>query len=119
ETTAAEIFRLAVCLITERGVRVCALVHDAVLIEAPIDEIDHAVEVTRAAMAEASRIVFKGRLELRTDAKVVKYPDRYFDGRGVAMWHTVMAALEKAQQRQELLPESVKQPAKTELELPF
>ena len=52
-------FRLACCLITERGVRVCALVHDAVLIEAPLAEIEEAVSITRKAMAEASREISK------------------------------------------------------------
>ena len=118
QATAAEMFRLAVCLMTERGVKVCALVHDAVLIEAPIDEVDHAANVTRAAMAEASRIIFKGRLELRTDAKIFRYPDRYFDGRGKAMWETVMAVLEKAQQRL-LEVETAQQQQQVALEFSF
>ena len=38
-------------------------------------------------MAEASRHIFKDRLELRTDAKI--FIDRYTDERGQAMWETV------------------------------
>jgi DNA polymerase-1 len=91
QATAAEMFRLACCLITEREVKVCALVHDAVLIEAPLAEIDGAVSTTRTAMAEASRAIFKGRLELRTDAKI--FTDRYVDERGRAMWETVTRLL--------------------------
>jgi DNA polymerase I len=37
----AEMLRNACCLATERGVSVCAPVHDALLIEAPVDVIDH------------------------------------------------------------------------------
>jgi DNA polymerase I-like protein with 3'-5' exonuclease and polymerase domains len=84
----AEMLRLACCLTTERGVDVCAPVHDAMLICAPLDQIDGAVAITRAAMAEASRIVLDG-FELRTDANVVRWPDRYMDPRGVRMWETV------------------------------
>ena len=43
----------------------------------------------RAAMAEASRIVLAG-FELGTDVEVVRYPDRYSDGRGAVMWEPVM-----------------------------
>ena len=40
-------------------------------------------------MAKASRIVLDG-FELRTDVKVVRYPDRYQDRRGAVMWDRVM-----------------------------
>ena len=102
QASAAEMFRLACCLIVERGVKLCAMVHDAVLIEAPVDEIDEAVSVTRQAMAEASLEVLKGRLEIRTDYKV--FTDRFADARGQAMWDTVMRVLETLDQRRRTLP---------------
>ena len=43
QATGAEMLRLACCLATERGVRICAPVHDAILIEAAEDEIESAV----------------------------------------------------------------------------
>jgi hypothetical protein len=55
----------------------------------------------QAAMAKASRIVPDG-FELRTDAHVVRYPDRYHDQRGAVMWDQVMrliAVHEAAQDR--------------------
>jgi hypothetical protein len=42
----------------------------------------------RAAMAEASRAVLGG-FELGSDVNVVRYPDRYMDGRGITMWDRV------------------------------
>src|SRR5262245_29242591 len=69
QSHASEMFRLACCLITERGVRLCCMVHDACLIQSGLEEIDEAVSITREAMAEASREVLKGRLEVRTDYK--------------------------------------------------
>ena len=39
-------------------------------------------------MAEASRIVLAG-FELNTDVKIVRWPDRYMDPRGVEMWNRV------------------------------
>jgi hypothetical protein len=88
QANGAEMLRLACCLATERGISVCAPVHDALLIEAPADRIDAAVEYCQASMREASAIVLGG-FELRSDAKVVRYPDRYMDPRGVRFWDTV------------------------------
>jgi hypothetical protein len=92
QANGAEMLRLACCLATERGIAVCAPVHDAVLIEAADEEIDSAVEATQAAMAEASQLVLGG-FTLRSDAKVVRYPDRYMDPRGQRMWDAVTRIL--------------------------
>ena len=57
QANGAEMLRLACIFATERGIRVCAPVHDALLIEAPAWQIDEAVQATQAAMAEASAAV--------------------------------------------------------------
>jgi DNA polymerase-1 len=92
QANGAEMLRLACCLATERGIQVCAPVHDALLIEAPLEELDHAVTLTQQAMAEASAIVLDG-FTLRSDAQLIRYPDRYIDERGAHMWNTVWAIL--------------------------
>jgi DNA polymerase I len=76
QANGAEMLRLACCLATERGIEVCAPVHDAILICAPLDRLDEDISFTKAAMAEASRIVLGG-LELRADANAIKYTSRY------------------------------------------
>ena len=43
QANGAEMLRLACCFATEEGIAVCAPVHDAILIEAPVEEIDHIV----------------------------------------------------------------------------
>jgi hypothetical protein len=91
----ADMLRLAICYLTDAHIKVIGPVHDAVLIEAPIDEIDDVITEARALMAEASRDVLGGRLELRTDVDVVRYPNRYVDGRGADMWASVMRYLER------------------------
>jgi DNA polymerase-1 len=88
QANGAEMLRLACCLATERGIEVCAPVHDALLICAPLDHLEADVARMRGAMAEASRIVLDG-FELATDASEVKYPDRYMDPRGIVMWDRV------------------------------
>ena len=92
QANGAEMLRLACCLATERGVRVCAPVHDAVLVEGDVGGIDDTVAATRAAMAEASRIVLDG-LEVGTDVEIIRWPDRYADERGRVMWERVTELL--------------------------
>jgi hypothetical protein len=94
QANGAEMLRLACCYATERGIRVCAPVHDAVLIEAPIAELEVAVAATQRAMAQASAAVLNG-FELRSEAKLIHYPDRYEDERGKRMWATVWEELSK------------------------
>jgi hypothetical protein len=89
QANGAEMLRLACCLGTERGIEVCAPVHDAALICARLERLDADVEGMQDAMREASRVVLDG-FELRTDAEVVRYPDRYTDPRGTVMWDRVM-----------------------------
>ena len=96
QANGAEMLRLACCLATESGIEVVAPVHDAMMICAPFDRLDADVERTRAAMAEASRIVLDG-FELRTDAHVFRHPDRYADKRGTEMWRRAMALLGEAE----------------------
>jgi hypothetical protein len=88
QANGAEMLRIACCLATERGIEVCAPIHDAVLICAPLDRLDDDVAGMRAAMAEASRFVLAG-FELGTDVKIVRWPDRYADPRGCEMWDRV------------------------------
>jgi hypothetical protein len=96
QANGAEMLRLACCLATEQGVVVCAPVHDALLVEADIGEIDDAVTITKAAMAKASRDVLGG-LEIGTDVSVIAYPDRYADPRGLTMWERVTERLQGVQ----------------------
>jgi hypothetical protein len=93
QANAAEMLRLAACLTTEAGVMVDAPVHDALLIEADDTAIGEAVASTQSFMAEASRVVLGG-LEIRTDVKVICWPDRYSDPRGQAMWDRVVSLLQ-------------------------
>ena len=103
QANGAEMLRLACCLATERGIEVCAPVHDAVLICAPLDRLDAEVARMQDAMREASRIVLNG-FELGTDAKLIRYPDRYMDDRGTLMWERVMKLINEHQERRATWP---------------
>jgi hypothetical protein len=89
QANGAEMLRLACCFGDDAGIEICATVHDAVLICAPLDRLESDVTTMRKCMAEASKIILKG-FEVRTDKKAVLYPDRYVDARGAVMWQRVM-----------------------------
>jgi hypothetical protein len=94
----AECLRLACCFGIERGIEICAPIHDAVLICAPLDRLEADVAAMQLAMAEAARIVLSG-FDLRTEAHLVCFPDRYMDqDRGRAMWDKVMTLLDRPRQ---------------------
>ena len=96
QANGAEMLRLACCLATERSIEVCAPVHDAVLITAPLHQLERDVADMQKAMQEASAIVLDG-FELGTDVKLVCYPDRYQDSRGKVMWERVMKLIGEGQ----------------------
>lgn len=93
QANGAEMLRLACCLMVERGVGLCAPIHDAVLVEGPADSIEQTVADTQNAMREASAVVLGG-FELDTDAEIVTHPNRYVDERGIEMWRLVLGILE-------------------------
>jgi DNA polymerase I len=92
QANGAEMLRLACCLVTEAGIKVCAPVHDAILIEAPLEELYGAIAETQELMVEASAVLLDG-FRLKSDVDVVRYPERYMDGRGVEMWNLVTEIL--------------------------
>jgi DNA polymerase I len=94
QANGAEMLRVACCLATESGIEVCAPVHDAVLICAPLVRLEDSIAAMRTAMVEASRVVLGG-FELRTDVMRVRYPDRFRDPRGARMWGQVMDLIVK------------------------
>jgi DNA polymerase I-like protein with 3'-5' exonuclease and polymerase domains len=96
QANGAEILRLACILATEAGIRVCAPIHDAVLITAPENEIDDASDAIAKHMREASRIVLDG-FELRTDLNITRYPEHYSCEKGARFWMTVSRLLVELQ----------------------
>ncbi len=88
QAAGAEMLRLAIIGAVEHGIRVCCPVHDALLIEAPEPEIEAAVAVTSEQMSLASRIVLGGE-PVRTDVKIIRWPDRYVEPRGAVLWDEI------------------------------
>lgn len=89
QANGGEMLRIACVLASERGVSICATIHDAVLIQAPVDDLDDATRAMQEAMAEASAIVLDG-FTLSSDVKKILHPERFVDeDRGREMWALV------------------------------
>ena len=88
----SEMMRFAACFATERGIQVCGIVHDAFLIQAAANEIDHAVAAMREAMDAASRVVLDGFV-LKTDVQIIRPGERYQDADGQRLWELVQKTL--------------------------
>lgn len=88
QANGSEMLRLATIFGIERGIKICAPVHDAFLIEAPTHLIESHVSIMQEAMSDASAVVLDG-FRLKSDVKYVHFPDRYMDKRGKKMWETV------------------------------
>ena len=105
QATSADIMRLACVLTARAGIGLCGVVHDALVIESSIEQIDADAAATQEIMRRASRIVLNedpsGTHELRTDATVVKFPNRYSDKRGTTMWAEVLDLLKQYQDLQQ------------------
>ena len=94
QANGAEMMRLGLSMGIEAGLKVCAPIHDALLLEAPIDEIEAQAAKLEEIMGDASELVLGPGKRCRSDIKIVRYPDRYEDERGVSMFQKVSALLE-------------------------
>jgi DNA polymerase family A len=77
QATGADVLMLAGPLIQNAGVNLIATVHDAALVECPIEDLEDVIEATRDAMVEASRRVLGVGLRVGVSRTVA--PDRYLD----------------------------------------
>jgi DNA polymerase I len=106
QTAGADTLRIACIMAARHGIKPVAPVHDAVLIEAPLERIEADVALMREIMRRASRVVLNedadGTHELRTDYKIVRYPDHYGDKRGAAFYASVITLLQQYRDREEV-----------------
>jgi hypothetical protein len=101
QSNGAEMMRIAAIAATEEGIQVAAPVHDAVLILAPLDRLEHDIARMQAIMEKAGAVVTGGMpvfADLKPEMKVLP-GGRYRDKRGTKMWDTVLSLLPKPQLR--------------------
>ena len=93
QANGAEMLRLAIMSLQDDGIDVCAPVHDAVVIEGPLERQEEIVSRAQKLMRRASEIILPN-LPLESDVKVVQYPNRFYDeDRGKTFWEELMKEL--------------------------
>lgn len=95
QATGAEILRVACILLMERGIKIIAPIHDAILIECEDYEADDIIAQTQTIMSDASEIVLGPGNRIKTEADIIKYPGRYSDPRGAGTWEKILGILDE------------------------
>ncbi|MEA3188820.1 MAG: polymerase, partial [Chthoniobacter sp.] len=94
QANGAEMLRIACILALEARIKICAPVHDALLIEAGDSAIDEDALRCTVAMQRASQLVLDG-FTLRAETKIIRYPDRFPVSESAArMWTEIIDLLE-------------------------
>ena len=94
QANGAEMLRVACIMANEAGLKIIAPVHDAILIESDLAVIDQEASMLQEIMREAGRTIL-GNTLISSDKTIIKYPDRYYDERGVRMWGIINGLLRK------------------------
>ena len=92
--TGGEILRVACILFVENNLKIIAPILDAILIECDEVEADEIILKAQELMTEASTLVLGPENSIKTESDVIKYPERYFDPRGVGTWKRVLRIVE-------------------------
>jgi DNA polymerase I-like protein with 3'-5' exonuclease and polymerase domains len=95
QAVCAEILRWAAVYAVEAGVEVQATVHDALVVGGATERAEKIVKAARDCMDRASEMIIG--FAMRTDSKIVKYPDRFSDPRGVATWKIITGLLNEVE----------------------
>lgn len=95
QATGAEILRVACILLVENDIKIIAPIHDAILIECCEEGAAEIILKAQKLMTEASTIVLGSGNSIKTEADVIKYPDRYSDLRGVETWKKIQRIVEE------------------------
>jgi hypothetical protein len=98
----AELMRAVSIELLKAGVRLIAQVHDAFVIESDAGDIEADSQKTREVVAKVSEAVF-GR-PLKSEAKIVRYPERYIDDEAGEMLKTFDKVLRRYNYTQLLTP---------------
>ena len=98
QSTAAEILHVAMVLAERRGISIVATVHDAMMAECDLDQVDDVSAALERVMRDAASVILRGH-ELPTDVQIVRPGETFFDKNGVEMWRTVSNVLAKLERR--------------------
>jgi DNA polymerase-1 len=106
QATGAEMMRYAAIHAVEAGLSICCPVHDAFLIEAPIDRIEEDAKLLVRIMGDASEAILgSGRRIPSDEPKIKRWPESYLETKGLELFQTLVSELEEAEKRVQAAPE--------------
>jgi DNA polymerase I len=91
QASGADVLHMANALCLVRQLPVIGTIHDSVLLEVPLDDLEPVTRLAVSTLEEASQVVLG--MSVRVDVEVVKAPARYRDERGQAMWARMLRLL--------------------------
>ena len=94
--------RLATCLLVEARLSVCAVIHDAFVVETAAENAERDRARVHAIMDQASEMLLGEGRRIRIKSEIIRYPDRYEDKDGKEMFETIMRLLVEAEGKQGL-----------------
>jgi DNA polymerase I-like protein with 3'-5' exonuclease and polymerase domains len=91
QAACAELLRLTLIVAVERGLgpMLCAPHHDAFYLECQDEAADQVSAELESCFRDAAGVVLSGRVHLRLDFGIVRYPDHYHDEDGAEIWDIV------------------------------
>ena len=84
--------RAAAVMTWRAGVEILHTMHDALMVLAPLAQLEDAIEATKECMILAGRVI--AGFDLMVDVSSVRWPNRYMDEAGRATWDRTMAILQ-------------------------
>jgi DNA polymerase I len=95
QANGADMMRAAVVLAYRAGISVVSTMHDALMITAPISQLDADIAATKECMVTAGKALTG--FEVRVDEHVVRWPERYMDKDGAVTWNRTIAMLHEVE----------------------
>jgi hypothetical protein len=92
QSVGSDIMHVAGCLALLAGIRICAIVHDAFVIEAAVEDIERVTEQMRAIMEEAARLVIG--VTIPAKPYIVRHGEQFVDEDGEEDFAMLMSMLE-------------------------
>jgi hypothetical protein len=100
QATAAEILHVACVLAERRGIEIVAPVHDALMAECDLSDVEDVSAALDLCMRDAAAVVLQG-YGLRTDKQIIRPGEYYHEDRGIKMFNTVKSHIAKIERHYE------------------
>lgn len=90
-----EILRFSCRFLIDNKIKIIATLHDEIMIEASIENIEEQTQLAQHIMQKAASIVC-GNVKLRTSSSITRYPDRYLHETKSEIWDIISTAISAA-----------------------